>query len=467
MSEDFVTTAKTKLNEYLLKTESLFTENRKRWVSDFVGHFRGVCEIIQKLQGEMASSAAISSAAIAYVEYIMLNTSFVKRRYCADIFIFNEKSYLDKTQSFVGHYDISFLFIYFDKLWDDLIVLRKSYPKQVSVRDVTSFMLKALPSFYSYLPCISRIAIQSCSGKTPRIIGAEGSKGTLFSGIKKTDVFMVNVGDYMAKTETVYEERKDKNAKKLSDWFGEQLYGRYVFGDYSGLDFSGLIIRESDFRYARFSDSVLKDVDMEGSTLIGANFCGSNLLGCRFDNCSLYEADFSDSLLINASFKNTRAKAGLTCKTVWKSPGFLPVSFCRSDLSKADFSRANLIGADFTGATLRDDSFMSSILDEANFTGTILNNVNFTGAILDGVNFTRAILNNINFTDAILNNANFTDAVLDKTDFTGAILNKTNFTGAILNNADFTNAATDKTIIMPESKKIRALGYYTCAGGGD
>ena len=287
----------------------------------------------------------------------MLYSNFISRNYIADIFAYGEKSYSDKAQRYLGCFDASFLFVYFDKLWDDLIVLKKRYPGKVSAQEATAFVLGALPSFYSYLINIARFAIMDCADNKA------------FADIAKNGLFKVRVGNYMAKTETVYAVRQDKDADELVSWFDQHLINKYTFGDYSGLDFSGKSFLYTDFRFARFQNSMLSRAVFDGSSLTGANFRGANLDGCRLDYCAMYEADFAGAALKNASIRNVRAKAGLTNEDEWKFVGFLPLSFRYANLTNADFTDASLTGADFTGAILEGADFTGAILDNAVFSG--------------------------------------------------------------------------------------------------
>jgi uncharacterized protein YjbI with pentapeptide repeats len=376
MLEDFLTKADKLRNEYLLKTEALFVSNKQAWFAAFAEHFLNVCNEIQKLQAESALSA------ISYLEYTMLHANFINRQYIAEVCVYGDESYLDKRQCIVGSYDVSFLFVYFDKLWDELLSLRKRFVGQVSSLDVTECMMNVLPDFYSYLASIARFAVAECLDKKQ------------FTGIIKNEEFSVNVGDYMAATETIYTENKDKDAGKLAKWFYKQIENAYSFGDYSGLDFSGCIFKHTDFRYASFRNSSLKDASLAGSSLEGASFRKASMEGCVLDNCTIFEADFSNAVLKNASFVNVQAKAGLPDEEDWEFVGFLPVSFRNADLTNANFTGANLKGADFSGAVLSGTDFTNVVLDGAIFDDTlakvaVLDETIFSGVISGKAEFMR------------------------------------------------------------------------------
>ena len=359
MHKDYVAWANTKRNEYLLKTEELFKSNKNRWITDFSRHLRDICVRIRKSQDELTLSA------ISNMEYTMLYTNFINRRYVVDIFVYGDKCCLDKNQRMIGEYDVSFLFVYFDELWNKLISERKYYVGKVKALEVSSFVLGTLSDFYQYLATITRHAIVEVNGKN------------VFADIEKNEIFKVNVGDYMSKTETVYAENKNKNEYKLTEWFGERLVDKYVFGDYSSLDFSNNVFLYTDFRFAQFECSTFKNANFEGSSLLGANFRNTNMENCCLDFCSIHEADFYNAMLKNASFKNAQAKFGLTDEKEWQFQGFLPTSFRNANLICADFTGANLTGADFTGANLTG----------ADFTGAELTGIDFTDAILDNAIF--------------------------------------------------------------------------------
>ena len=325
-------------NENLFKTEALFLARKNDWSALFIEHFLSVCADIVKLQSES------SLPAISRIQYTMLNNDFIDRRYVSEVWGSDNAMYLDKKKCMVGEFDISFLFVYFNEMWDKLLSPRKRC--KATDQEVVSFMSESLPHFYSYLISIARFAIAECVDKKP------------FVDIAKEDFFKVNVDDYMSETaETVYMEKKNKNAEDLSKWFSEKINYAYNHGDYSGLDFSGKEFINTDFRYVRFRDSKLNYVNFENSSLIGASFRNAEMEGCRLDNCYIFEADFSNANMKNASLIQTTGKVGSIDKKVWQFVGYLPVNFHNADLTGADFTGAKLTGADFTGAILSGADF--------------------------------------------------------------------------------------------------------------
>ena len=310
------------------------------WFDSFAKNFRTICTEILKLQNE----AIISS--VSYLEYTMLRVDFIQRRYKATVFVYNHDSYLDKKQRIVGEYDISFLFVHFDSLWEVLLSLRRRYIGQIKAREIKSFMLLALPDFYSYLINIARFALTDLIAESP------------FTEIAKNNSFRINVGDYMEVTETVFQREQKKE---------EKVKYPNRFGDFSGLDFSGRDFISANLRYSQFRKSVFNNTILYNCDLIGSNFNNAIMESCRLDCSFIYEADFSGAVLRNASFISARGKSGLINEDEWVQVGFFPVSFRQADLTNADFTGAILSGADFSGAILNGVNFTCTELDGAIF----------------------------------------------------------------------------------------------------
>ena len=142
---DFVELFAVQRQKYLLKTEALFVARQQQWFDAFSEHFQTVCTEIVKLQNES------SLPVISRIEYTMLYTHLTNRRYVAEVWVYGDELYLDRSQRMVGNFDISFLFVYFSELWDKLLSARKRYVGRISAQEVASLMIQTLPDFYLYL----------------------------------------------------------------------------------------------------------------------------------------------------------------------------------------------------------------------------------------------------------------------------------------------------------------------------
>jgi len=349
MPEDFKKRFDELCNEYLLKTEKLFVEQKPDFFSAFAQHFHYMCAETIKLQENSAIPA------LSRLEYTMLYTNFINRRYLASVFIYGDMAYCDNNQRLVGEFDISALFVFFDELWDKTLSECRRFVGKISTKDVNTCMFEALPGFYSYLINIARFVVRDILCKEP------------FAAIIKNDYFRVCVGDYMAKTEPVYVQNRNKDATVLKEWFESRRPYFYEHRDCSGLDLSGGSFEFTVLKSIQFRNAVLNDVILDNSTLVDADFYGAQMENSSLDFASIYEADFSQAQLKGTSFRFARGGAGLPDTKIWRHVGFYPVSFCNADLTNVDFHGAYLGGADFRDATLTGADFTEAVLDKAVF----------------------------------------------------------------------------------------------------
>jgi hypothetical protein len=75
MPEDFKKHFDHRCNEYLLKTEALFVAQKQNFFSAFAQHFHSICAETLKLQNDYVIQA------ISRLEYTMLYSNFINRRY--------------------------------------------------------------------------------------------------------------------------------------------------------------------------------------------------------------------------------------------------------------------------------------------------------------------------------------------------------------------------------------------------
>jgi uncharacterized protein YjbI with pentapeptide repeats len=129
-----------------------------------------------------------------------------------------------------------------------------------------------------------------------------------------------------------------------------------------------------DFRRADLSGSTL------GGSLIGADFASSNLNGAVLALATLFEANFQDTVAIEADFR-------------------------LSKLRGANFRHAVLQSAIFGMADLRDVGFEGAVLTAASLEDATLFGANLSGAVLKGANLARAKLGDTNFGDNDLSEA--------------------------------------------------------------
>jgi len=319
----------------LFEMEEQYQHHLTEYVLPFQKHFQEVCENISKLQ----RSGILGE--ISYLEFTLLYTNLLQKKDAAEVRVYNDNWYFDSGQHIVGNFDFSYLFIKYRELWKELFSARKRFSGAVASHEIKSFLLSCAYSFYRYVIAVCRFSILSCIESEP------------FRAVQRADEFEINIGEYMAYTETIYKENRKRKANDALDWFSSRLEFEYAFEDFTELDFSGASLSEIDLRYADLRRSKLVGTDFCGSMLLGTRFCHADMAGANLRYCLIHEADFTGANLAHACFTSAKSSAGIPSgQTEWKIPGYRQVSFRHANLTNADFHKANIQEADFTGAVM-------------------------------------------------------------------------------------------------------------------
>ncbi len=154
----------------------------------------------------------------------------------------------------------------------------------------------------------------------------------------------------------------------------------------------------------------LREADLSGGALFGANLREANLGHANFSEADLMNVNLLDATLEGASLHS----ATLVCAILRGA-----------DLSKADLSRAFLREADLIRADLFGSNLSRAFLHDA---------------ALFGANLSEADLREADLREADLSYANFRGADLSKADLSGAILYGATLVGVNLSKADLSGA---------------------------
>jgi uncharacterized protein YjbI with pentapeptide repeats len=139
---------------------------------------------------------------------------------------------------------------------------------------------------------------------------------------------------------------------------------------------------------------------LSGADLREANLSGAILFGANLSGANLFEADLSEA-----------------------------------DLREANLSGANLFGANLGGADLREANLSGANLSGANLGGADLREANLSGANLSGADLSRVDLSEADLREADLREANLSGANLFEANLSGANLSGANLSGANLSGA--------------------------------
>ncbi len=334
MTEEYMQYADDLKTQKLFETEKLYQTNLDEYMPVFQRNFKQICETIIRLQ------RANELGAISYLEYTLLFTNLINGEIKAEIRVYDDNWYFDPLQRMVGHFDFSFLFIKYKELWTDLMTARKRFAGAVTGQETVSFLLSCASQFYKYIVSAFRFSILPCIEAEP------------FLSVQRGKEFELNVGEYMAYTEAIYKENRQRTSKETLDWFALREEYSYAFEDFTGLDFSGADLSEIDLRYSDLRNTTLTGTDFQDSMLFGARFCHARLQDADFRYCLMHESDFTGADLTNARFTAAKAYRGVPDHTKWTITGYRSICFKNANLTNADFTRTRIRDADFTGATM-------------------------------------------------------------------------------------------------------------------
>ena len=334
MTKEFKQYADELKNEKLFESEEIYQTYLDDYIPIFQKHFRQICETIRNLQEKQELDE------ISYLEYTLLFTNLIRKKEIAEVRVYDDNWYFDAKQRVVGCFDFSFLFTKYKELWTELMSARKRYAKAVTAQETTAYLLSCASQFYKYIVSAFRFSILPCVESEP------------FLSVKRGKEFEINVGEYMAYTEAIYKENRQRTSEKTLDWFSMREEYEYAFEDFTGLNFSGADLSEIDLRYSDLRHTTLIGTDFQDSMLFGARFCHACMQNADLRYCLKHESDFTGADLTNACFTAAKAYRGVPNRSKWIITGYRSIRFCGANLTHADFTGAKIRDADFTGAIM-------------------------------------------------------------------------------------------------------------------
>lgn len=345
MTKEFKEYADKLKTEKLFELEEIYQTRLDDYIPIFQKHFFQLCESIVHLQNKQELNE------ISYLEYTLLFTNLIQGEETAEVRVYNDHWYFDPLQRIVGSFDFSFLFTKYKELQETLMSSRKRFAGAVTAQDTVAYLLSCASQFYKYVVSSFRFSILPCVQTEP------------FLSIRRGNEFEINVGEYMAHTEAIYKENRQRTSSETLEWFSMREEYEYAFEDFSGLDFSGADLSEIDLRYSNLSRTTLVGTDFQDSMLFGTRFCHANLQNADLRYCQIHESDFTGADLTNACFTAAKAFRGVPNHAKWSITGYRSVSFRDANLTNADFTKTQIRDADFTGAVM-DGAIMERTLSD-------------------------------------------------------------------------------------------------------
>jgi uncharacterized protein YjbI with pentapeptide repeats len=157
--------------------------------------------------------------------------------------------------------------------------------------------------------------------------------------------------------------------------------------DARGMSLVGLRLDETTWRRVCFDDADLDDFrargcDFSESSWLGAALTGAMMMDTILDKGRFDAVLWRDGLLTASSLRECSLReVDLSGSTL------IGASFARADLTGATLKRVNARSASFAGARLEGADLSASDLREADFRGAHLTDARFVGANVEGAVF--------------------------------------------------------------------------------
>lgn len=216
----------------------------------------------------------------------------------------------------------------------------------------------------------------------------------------------------------------DKDANVYDDYYYEEDDFKLIsFKNSSliGAKITNSTLYFTDFSYVNFYSSfkfikskfgekysyldIYNEAELFNSNISYCNFEGANLAFNNLNNVQGEYIDFSKTILVGASFRNSKLN----------NVDFSNVIF---NYDREYFSKSNYQNYDFMEAELNSIKFINSDLTNMSFNSTNLYNVNFEGATLNNVDFNYTKFENIIFDNVDLSNAKFNNNIFKNVKYT-------------------------------------------------
>jgi uncharacterized protein YjbI with pentapeptide repeats len=341
------------LKEILVELEEAFQEEKQELRKGFVESFKKACQEIQD---------NLPDTEVGFIMYNLLRTKVLQHEYTYSIIVYDEEWYM-KEGIKIGEIDVSFAFKYFEKFWQALLSRFRKYVLQITIVDVEHCLLQYLEPFHQYVLELMRYSL------------LEIVETKEYKALNKAPMFRIEAGEFYEPCDTIHIEEKEKNSLKIQKWLEKNERKAYWFQDFTGLDFSKRHYTNIDLSYADLRESILQEIDLSVSVLMGTKFKKSNLAKANLTLSMLHNATFEEANLEGANLSYCVSFIGKNETTNWKTVGFTGTSFKGSNLKDALFKGATLSGVDFTGAILENTDFEEATLYRSQFTKSQLKEV--------------------------------------------------------------------------------------------
>ncbi|MDK1491261.1 pentapeptide repeat-containing protein [Sinorhizobium sp. 7-81] len=132
------------------------------------------------------------------------------------------------------------------------------------------------------------------------------------------------------------------------------------------------------------SHLILRGANLEGATLLGADFTLTDLRDANLKSANLEKAKLVRTSLAGAKAEKANFDRVEAHRSIFVGMSAEGASFANAALQRADFSRAHLTGVNFEKAELGRAKFVGAKLKGIRFSRANLSRADLSGAIIEG-----------------------------------------------------------------------------------
>lgn len=222
----------------------------------------------------------------------------------------------------------------------------------------------------------------------------------------------------------------------------------------SGQDWACLDLSNMNLDGVDFSNCLMEQVNLTGSSLIGVNFKGAVLARANLTNANCTQANFNKANIGASQCQNTLFDQCEFDDVKFSKAQFIGCSFIGANIIQPEALEIEIKACDFSSSTIKNFPFLELEMSDINFSHAHLETCNFVNSQVNNCNFKHAILPSTAWANTSVHGTNFQHAEMTSNcfvmsdednpctffdlDFTGAKIEKANFQNLPLNNSIFT-----------------------------
>ncbi|AKG33269.1 hypothetical protein VK70_00450 [Paenibacillus durus ATCC 35681] len=332
-------------NQQVKSLHNYYVRHKKQILDQLVPLFDRFCQNVQLLQQE----GHLQKCACIHVSLLRTSLNEGRPVYMLEASGRDTESNVQLTPF---RYDAGWIYGFADA-WDQACEeKRKHYMNRIQRHSFEAWKTEQLYPFHVYMVHAVRYAMDTIR----QLVS--------FQSIEKDSHFEVRVGEYRDHevSESVYRvNERQRTSITCKGWLENRSDQEYIYEHIARVDLSRGHYEGIDLNYARF----------EEVTLTGSRFGGSRMLGTRFERCVCDQADFAESLLVDADFRDCDLTYARFDRVLGDRDMVVEAHGLVFGLNGVQFQRANLTHASFRDAKIAGD-FTGSKLEETDFTGADL-----------------------------------------------------------------------------------------------